>query len=192
MHSWVLYCLYLVKRSFYTANNIAYSALTGLVTKTLRNGYRWAPILYLLFQPVFWVSPDYWLWNGLEWRWWAAGWRMVAIVYVAVIGLVVNTISVFSVKELPEERIKWWKSIWSRWEIFPDWCREALVYKQVLCDDLCYLYFTTDLYTRYVKYVRVYCMTYILAMKMSSVARHLSRADINIPLIIAAGCIHRF
>ena len=32
----------------------------------------------------------------------AAGWRNVAIVY-AIIGLIVNTISVLSVKELPEE-----------------------------------------------------------------------------------------
>ena len=31
----------------------------------------------------------------------AAGWRTVALIY-AVIGLIVNTISVFSVKELPE------------------------------------------------------------------------------------------
>lgn len=34
----------------------------------------------------------------------AAGWRTVAIIY-AVIGLAVNTISVFSVKELPEEEL---------------------------------------------------------------------------------------
>lgn len=35
----------------------------------------------------------------------AAAWRTVAIIY-AVIGLIVNTISVFSIKELPEEELK--------------------------------------------------------------------------------------
>lgn len=35
----------------------------------------------------------------------AAAWRTVAIVY-AIIGLIVNTISVFSIKELPEEELK--------------------------------------------------------------------------------------
>ena len=35
----------------------------------------------------------------------AAAWRLVAIIY-AVIGLIVNTISTFSVKELPEEKLK--------------------------------------------------------------------------------------
>lgn len=35
----------------------------------------------------------------------AAAWRTVAVVY-AIIGLIVNTISVFSIKELPEEELK--------------------------------------------------------------------------------------
>ena len=35
----------------------------------------------------------------------AAAWRTVAVVY-AIIGVIVNTISVFSIKELPEEELK--------------------------------------------------------------------------------------
>ena len=35
----------------------------------------------------------------------AAAWRTVAVVY-AIIGLIVNTISAFSIKELPEEELK--------------------------------------------------------------------------------------
>mgnify|MGYP000373396846 CR=1 FL=1 len=35
----------------------------------------------------------------------AAGWRTIAIIY-AIIGLISNTITVFSVKELPEEELR--------------------------------------------------------------------------------------
>lgn len=99
---WFFIAYSLLNAVFYTANNIAYSALTALITRNSKErvemgSYRFifAFSTSLLIQSVTikFVS----LMGGG-----AAGWRMVAIVY-AVIGLAVNTISVLAVKELPEE-----------------------------------------------------------------------------------------
>ena len=101
-YAWFFIAYTLLNAVFYTANNIAYSALTALVTKNSKErvqmgSYRFifAFSTSLLIQALT-IGFVEWMGGG------AAGWRMVAIVY-AVIGLVVNTISVFSVKELPEE-----------------------------------------------------------------------------------------
>ncbi|MGN0631741.1 MAG: MFS transporter, partial [Ruminococcus sp.] len=86
------------------ANNIAYSALTALVTKNSKErvqmgSYRFifAFATSLLIQSVTlkFVSV---MGGG------ASGWRTVAIIY-AIIGLIVNTISTLSVKELSDEEL---------------------------------------------------------------------------------------
>lgn len=89
---------------FYTANNIAYSALTSLVTKNSKErvqmgSYRFifAFSTSLIIQSITVAFVD--VCGGG-----AAAWRFVAIIY-ALIGLVVNTISGLSVKELPEEEL---------------------------------------------------------------------------------------
>ena len=94
----------LLNAVFYTANNIAYSSLTALITKNGGERVQMGSIRFifafgtsLAIQSVT-VEAVKMLGGG------AAGWRTVAIIY-AVIGLVVNTISVFSVKELPEEEL---------------------------------------------------------------------------------------
>ena len=103
-YAWFFIAYTLLNAVFYTANNIAYSALTALVTKNRQGtGTDGLLSLYLcFFNQSFDPVPDDWI-CGMD-GWWSCGWRMVAIVY-AVIGLVVNTISVFSVKELPEEEL---------------------------------------------------------------------------------------
>ncbi len=95
----------LLNAVFYTANNIAYSALTALITKNGNERVQMGSIRFifafgtsLLIQSVTVKAVD-WCGGGVE------GWRNVAIIY-AIIGLVVNTISVFSVKELPEEELE--------------------------------------------------------------------------------------
>lgn len=89
---------------FYTANNIAYSALTALITKNSAEqvemgSYRFmfAFATSLLIQSIT-LGAVTALGGG------AAGWHTVAIIY-AIIGLIVNTLSVFSVKELPESEL---------------------------------------------------------------------------------------
>lgn len=104
-YAWFFIAYTLLNAGFYTANNIAYSALTSLVTKNSRErvemgSYRFifAFSTSLLIQSVTLAFVD--VFGGG-----AAGWRTVAIIY-AIIGLIVNTISVFSVKELSEEELR--------------------------------------------------------------------------------------
>ena len=91
----------LLNAVFFTANNIAYASLTALITKnanervqlgSFRFVFAFATKIFIEAITIFAVT---WLGGG------AMGWRAIAIIY-AIIGLAVNTISVFSVKELPE------------------------------------------------------------------------------------------
>lgn len=95
----------LLNAVFYTANNIAYSALTALITRNGNERVQMGSIRFifafgtsLLIQSITVKAVD-WCGGGAE------GWRTVAIIY-AIAGLIVNTISVFSVKELPEKELK--------------------------------------------------------------------------------------
>ena len=103
-YAWFFIAYTLLNGVFYTANNIAYSALTSLVTKNSKErvqmgSYRFifAFSTSLIIQSITVGFVD--ICGGG-----AAAWRLVAIIY-AVIGLVVNTISGLSVKELPEEEL---------------------------------------------------------------------------------------
>lgn len=103
-YAWFFIAYSLLNAVFYTANNIAYSALTALITKNSREhvemgSYRFifAFSTSLLIQSVTIKFVEI-MGGG------SSSWRMVAIIY-AVIGLVVNTLSVLSVKELPEEEL---------------------------------------------------------------------------------------
>ena len=104
-YAWFFIAYTLLNAVFYTANNIAYSALTALVTKNSKErvqmgSYRFifAFSTSLLIQSITVKAVS--VFGGG-----AAGWRTIAIIY-AVIGLVVNTISVLSVKELPEKELQ--------------------------------------------------------------------------------------
>ena len=92
----------LLNAVFFTANNIAYASLTALITKntservqigSLRFIFAFATKIVIEAVTIYAVG---WLGGG------AAGWRTIAIIY-AVLGVITNTLSVFSVKELPEE-----------------------------------------------------------------------------------------
>ena len=103
-YAWFFIAYSLLNAVFYTANNIAYSALTALITKNSKErvemgSYRFifAFSTSLLIQSVTIKFVEV-MGGG------AAGWRTVAIIY-AIIGLAVNTISALSVKELSEEEL---------------------------------------------------------------------------------------
>lgn len=90
---------------FFTANNIAYGALTALITKNENERVQMGSIRFifafgtsLLIQAVT-VKGVELLGGGAE------GWKWIAVIY-ALIGLAVNTFSVFSVKELPESELE--------------------------------------------------------------------------------------
>ncbi len=103
-YAWFFIAYTLLNGVFYTANNIAYSALTSLVTKNSKERVQMGSCRFifafstsLLIQTITVGFVDM---CGGD----AAAWRLVAIIY-AVLGLAVNTISVLSVKELPEEKL---------------------------------------------------------------------------------------
>ncbi len=103
-YAWFFIAYTLLNGVFYTANNIAYSALTSLVTKNSKErvqmgSYRFifAFSTSLLIQSVT-VGFVGFCGGG------AAAWRTVAIIYAA-IGLIVNTISGLSVKELSDDEL---------------------------------------------------------------------------------------
>lgn len=90
---------------FYTANNISYATLTALVTRnegervqmgSIRFMFSLATNLVVAFCTISSVDV---LGGG------AGGWKNIALIY-ALIGLIVNTIAVFSVKELPESELR--------------------------------------------------------------------------------------
>ena len=101
---WFFIAYTMLNAVFYTANNIAYSALTALVTKNSKERVQMGSCRFifafatsLLIQSIT-VKAVAYCGGG------AAGWKYVAILYAG-IGFVVNTISVFSVRELPEEEL---------------------------------------------------------------------------------------
>ena len=91
----------LLNAVFFTANNIAYASLTALVTKNTSERVQLGSFRFIfafgtkILIEAITIHAVTWLGGG------AFGWRTIAIIY-AILGLIVNTISVFSVKELPE------------------------------------------------------------------------------------------
>ena len=91
----------LLNAVFFTANNIAYASLTALITKNTNErvqlgSYRFIfafatsmAIQYVTIKAVGWCGGG------------TAGWRTVTII-MAIIGLIVNTVSCLSVKEIKE------------------------------------------------------------------------------------------
>ena len=104
-YAWFFIAYTLLNAVFFTANNIAYSSLTALITRNGAERVQMGSIRFvfafgtnLLIQSAT-VSGVAMFGGG------ASGWRTMAIIY-ALLGLAVNTLSVFSVKELPPEELE--------------------------------------------------------------------------------------
>ena len=95
----------LLNAVFYTANNIAYSSLTSLITKNGAERVQMGTYRFIFATAANLAVSNFTLKLVEGMGSGAAGWRNVAILY-AVIGLAVNTFSVFSVKELPEDALE--------------------------------------------------------------------------------------
>ena len=91
----------LLNAVFFTANNIAYASLTALITKNTSERVQIGSFRFIfafatkIVIEAVTIFAEGWLGGGV------VGWRMIAIIY-AIVGLITNTYSVFSVKELPE------------------------------------------------------------------------------------------
>ena len=166
-YAWFFIAYTLLNGVFYTANNIAYSALTSLVTKNSKErvqmgSYRFifAFSTSLLIQAI---TVGFVEKCGGD----AAAWRLVAIIY-ATIGLIVNTISALSVKELPEEELNEGEQ-----------AGEAEKYGFYLM--ICGTYILQQLYSAMIG-AGIYYMTWVL--KNKNLFGQFAWA-VNIPLIIA-------
>ncbi len=179
-YAWFFIAYTLLNGVFYTANNIAYSALTSLVTKNSKErvqmgSYRFifAFATSLLIQSVT-VSFVDGMGGG------ATAWRFVAVFY-ALIGLAVNTLSVFSVKELPEEELLSGEGEVEQEEKYGLLQGIRLLISNKYYLMICGVYILQQLYAAMIN-AGIYYMTYVL--KNEKLYGVFSWA-VNIPLIIA-------
>lgn len=174
-YAWFFIAYTALNAVFYTANNIAYSALTALITRNGSERVQMGSIRFmfafgtsLLIQSIT-VDAVEALGGG------ASGWRTVAIIY-AVIGLIVNTISALSVKELPEEETVQGEKTEEKYKL-RDAVKMLAGNKYYLI--ICGIYILSQIFTATLN-MGIYFMTYILGNASLLGAFALA---VNIPLI---------
>ena len=102
-YAWFFIAYTLLNAVFYTANNIAYSSLTALITRNGSERVQMGSIRFMFAFGTNLLIQSITVGGVAMFGGGAAGWRTMAIIY-ALFGLAINTLSVFSVKELsPEE-----------------------------------------------------------------------------------------
>jgi len=103
-YAWFFICYTMLNAVFYTANNIAYAALTSLVTKNSKERVEMGSFRFMFSFGTNLVIQTITVGLVTAFGGGAAGWRAVAFLY-CIIGIISNTLSVFSVKELSEEEL---------------------------------------------------------------------------------------
>ena len=179
-YAWFFIAYTLLNAVFYTANNIAYSALTALVTKNSRERVQMGSFRFmfafatsLLIQTITVGAVDA-LGGG------AAGWRNIAIIY-CIVGVVTNTIAVLSVKELPENEAEMEKEAEEQKENKLSLAQSAkLLFTNKYYVMICVVYILQQLYGAMIN-IGLFFMTYVLHNK--NLFGAFSWA-INIPLIV--------
>ena len=178
-YAWFLIAYTLLNAVFYTANNIAYSALTALVTKNSKERVEMGSYRFIfafstsLFIQTITVGAVDALGGG------AAGWRTIAIIY-AIIGVITNSISVFSVKELPQVELN--EGVDAEKEEKLSLIQAAkLLFSNKYYVMICGVYILQQLYGAMIN-IGIYFMTYVLHNK--KLFGVFSWA-VNIPLIVA-------
>ncbi len=178
-YAWFFIAYTMLNAVFYTANNIAYSALTALITKNSSERVQMGSIRFifafstsLLIQSIT-VGAVQALGGG------AAGWRTLAIIY-AIIGLVSNTLSVMSVKELSEEELAEGVESKAKEEKYSLIDAAKLLFANRYYLIICVTYILMQIYTATLN-MGIYYMTYVLGNE--NLLGVFSWA-INIPLII--------
>ena len=171
----------MLNAGFYTANNIAYSALTALVTKNENERVQLGSLRFVFAFTTSTIIQA--VTFGLVARFGndAAAWRIVALIYV-VIGIISNTISVLSLKELPPDELDDTddKNIQAATEKYSLAEAARLLIKNKFYLLILGVYLLTQLYSAFTG-VGTYYMTYVLqdANLMGKFATAL-----NIPMII--------
>lgn len=184
---WFFIAYTLLNAVFYTANNIAYSALTALVTKNSKEQVQMGSCRFIFAFSTSLLIQSVTVGAVAAFGGGASGWRTVAVIY-AVIGLVVNTVSVLSVKELPEEErnhtaqnAEYAMEIEAQEEKYGLLEAVKLLVANKYYLMICGVYILQQIYTAMIN-IGIYYMTYVL--KNENLFGVFSWA-VNIPLIIA-------
>ncbi|MDD7177585.1 MAG: MFS transporter [Lachnospiraceae bacterium] len=180
-YAWFFIAYTLLNAVFYTANNIAYSSLTALATKNSKERVQMGSFRFmfafgtsLLIQTITVGAVDI-LGGG------AVGWRNIAIIY-CIVGIVTNTLAVFSVKELPDEELSEDSTAVTNTDDKLSLVQAAkLLFANKYYLMICVVYILQQLYGAMIN-IGIYFMTYVLLNK--NLFGVFSWA-INIPLIIA-------
>ncbi|MBE5767767.1 MAG: DUF2800 domain-containing protein [Clostridiales bacterium] len=169
----------MLNAGFYTANNIAYSALTALVTKNENERVQLGSLRFVFAFTTSTIIQAVTFGLVAHFGNTAAAWRIVALIYV-IIGIISNTISVLSLKELPEDENETKKEADTPKEKYT--LREAagLLVKNKFYLLILGVYLLTQLYTAFTG-VGTYYMTYVL--KDANLMGKFATA-LNIPMII--------
>ena len=177
-YAWFFICYTSLNAVFYTANNIAYAALTSLVTKNSRERVEMGSFRFmfsfgtnLLIQSITFGAVDA-FGGGAE------AWRTVALIY-CVVGIISNTLSVFSVKELSDEELREEKTEEESKLTFVQTFKLLVSNKYFLM--ICGIYILQQLRAAMLS-VGTYYMTYVL---LNQQLFGVFSWAINIPLIIA-------
>lgn len=179
-YTWFFIAYTLLNGVFYTANNIAYSALTSLVTKNSKERVQMGSYRFIFAFGTSLLIQSVTIGFVGACGGGAKAWRTVAIVY-AVIGLAVNTISALSVKELPEEELNEGEDRKAEEEKYGLAEAFGLLISNKFYLMICGVYILQQLYGAMIN-SGIYYMTYVL--KNENLYGVFSWA-FNIPLIVA-------
>ena len=179
-YAWFFIAYTLLNAVFYTANNIAYSALTALVTKNSKERVQMGSYRFIFAFGTSLLIQSITIGAVAACGGGAGGLRTVAIIY-SLIGLVVNTLSVFSVKELPEEELNESSKETVAEEKYGLATAAKLLISNKFYLMICGVYILQQVYGAMLN-MGIYYMTYVL--KNENLYGVFSWA-INIPLIVA-------
>ena len=179
-YAWFFIAYTLLNGVFYTANNIAYSALTSLVTKNSKERVQMGSCRFIFAFSTSLLIQSVTIGFVAKCGGGANAWRTVAIVY-SVLGLIINTISALSVKELPEEELNEGNNGKSEEEKYGLIEAFHLLISNKFYLMICGVYILQQLYGAMIN-SGIYYMTYVL--KNENLYGVFSWA-FNIPLIIA-------
>ena len=181
-YAWFFIAYTLLNAGFYTANNIAYSALTALITKNNNERVQMGSIRFMFAFGTSMLIQTITVGLVAHFGGGAAAWRTVAIID-ALVGVISNTISVMSVRELSPEELAEGEEIQQdagaeEKYTLVDAFRLLVQNKYYLM--ICASYILMQIYTATLN-MGIYYMTYVL--KNANLLGVFSWA-INIPMII--------
>ena len=184
-YAWFFIAYTMLNAGFYTANNIAYSALTALITKNNHERVQMGSIRFMFAFGTSMLIQTITVRLVAIFGGTAAAWRTVAIIY-AIVGIITNTISVMSVKELSPEELAEGETLHGEAIEAPAEEKYNLIdaFKLLIQNKyyliICASYILMQIYTATLN-MGIYYMTYVL--KNAELLGVFSWA-INIPMII--------